>query len=107
MVYELRVYDIVPGRMPAINNRFANITLDIFQKHGIKVIGFWEDLIGTSNRLTYLIQWESLAHREKAWNAFVSDPDWLAARAKTEADGPIVAKVTNTIMRPTSYSPLQ
>lgn len=107
MIYELRVYDILPGKIQAINDRFANITLKMFEKHGIRAIGFWEDLLGTSNRLTYLIQWDNLAHRDEAWSSFMSDPEWLAAKAKTEASGQIVARVINTIMRPTSYSPMQ
>ena len=38
-------------------------------------------LIGTSNQeLTYFIAWESLAEREARWNAFIADPEWLAAR---------------------------
>jgi hypothetical protein len=36
---------------------------------------------------------------------FATDPGWLAARAKTEESGPIVARVRNTFMRPTDYSP--
>ena len=32
------------------------------------------------------------------------DPTWLAARAETEKDGPIVASVSNSILQPTSFS---
>ena len=106
MIYELRIYDILPGRMAAINNRFAHTTSRFFAKHGIRVVGYWEDLVGTSNRLTYLVAYESLAHREQVWNAFASDPEWLAARDKSEEDGQIVARIHNTLLRPTPYSPL-
>jgi hypothetical protein len=34
----------------------------------------------------------------------LQDPEWLKARAETEKDGPIVAKVTNYILEPTHYS---
>ncbi len=107
MIYEWRVYEIQPGKMMNINSRFASITLKLFQRHGIKVIGFWEAVVGTSNTLYYMIAFKDFDHREKSWNAFMSDPDWIKAKAETEKDGPIVTRIQNMLMRPTSYSPLQ
>ncbi|HEX5414806.1 MAG TPA: NIPSNAP family protein [Chloroflexota bacterium] len=107
MIYELRIYETVPGRMGALNDRFRNHTLRIFERHGIRAVAFWEDVIGVSNRLTYILAWENLAHRETAWNAFQADPEWNAARAKSEESGPIVARVISTLMKPTDYSPLR
>ena len=105
MIYELRVHKCVPGRLPALINRFANITLKLWEKHGIKQAGFWTTLVGESNQeLHYLLAWESLADREKKWNAFQADPEWLAKRAETEKDGPIVANVSNQFLTPTNYS---
>ena len=107
MLHELRVYETVPGRMPALNQRFREITGKFFEKHGIKIVAYWEALIGTSIQLYYLVEWSSLAEREQKWGAFMADQEWVAARAQTEASGPIVAKVTNMILRPTDYSPLK
>ena len=105
MIYELRIYECVPGRLPDLNNRFSTITLKLWEKHGIKQAGFWTTLIGESNMtLYYMLAWESLAERETKWNTFAADPEWHAARAKTEEKGPIVAKVTNYILAPTPYS---
>jgi hypothetical protein len=105
MIYELRVYRCVPGKLPALNNRFANITLKIWERHGIKQAGFFTTLIGESNQeLTYLLQWESMADREKKWNAFQADPEWIAKRAETEKDGPIVENVSVQLLTPTAYS---
>ena len=105
MLYELRVYEVVPGKIGALNDRFANITLKFFDKYGIKALGFWTPAIGTSGQLIYLVEWQSLAQREEVWDRFVVDPDWSAARAKTEEHGPIVARVINSILKPTSYFP--
>ncbi len=107
MLYELRIYEMVPGKMPDINARFANVTTKLFEKHGIKVIGFWENLIGTSNQLIYIVAWENLADREQKWAAFQKDPDWIKARAASEEKGPIVARAINTIMTPTPYSAMK
>ena len=107
MLYELRVYDIMPGKMADINARFANVTTKMFAKHGIRVVGFWDNVVGPSNQLIYMLAWESLAEREQKWNVFMVDPEWLQARAASEENGPLVARATNTILRPTPYSPMQ
>ena len=105
MIYELRVYHCVPGRLPDLIKRFDTITLKLWEKHGIRQAGFWTTLVGDSNQdLTYFLQWESLAEREKKFTAFGADPDWLKARAETEKNGAIVASITNTLLAPTSFS---
>ena len=105
MICELRVYRCVPGRLPALLNRFQNTTLKLWEKHGIKQAGFFTTLIGESNQeLTYFLAWESLADREKKWAAFASDQEWIAARAKTEEDGQIVLNIVNQLLVPTSFS---
>ncbi|MBI1779506.1 MAG: NIPSNAP family protein [Proteobacteria bacterium] len=105
MIHELRVYHCVPGRLPALLKRFETITLAIWKKHGIRQAGFWTVLVGSSNQdLYYLIEWESMAEREKKWTAFMNDPEWMAKRAETERDGAIVASVMNAFLQPTSFS---
>ena len=105
MIHELRVYQCVPGRLPALLERFETITLKIWERHGIKQAGFWTVLVGESNQtLYYLLEWQSLAEREEKWAAFASDPEWLEKRAETEKDGQIVASVNNQILLPTVFS---
>ena len=107
MIYELRSYEVVPGRLPALHARFRDHTLGFFERHGLEVIGFWEALIGASNVLHYLLAFEDMAHRERAWAAFFADEDWQKVRAESERDGPIVARIRNEIWRPTGYSPMR
>ena len=107
MIYELRSYEVVPGRMPAMHARFQNHTIGIFRKHGIEVVGFWDVVIGTSNVLHYILRFDDLGHRERAWATFLTDPDWQRVRAESEKDGPIVARIRTEIWRPTPYSPMQ
>jgi hypothetical protein len=105
MIYELRVYTATPGRLPEIIKRFETITLTIWEKHGIRQAGFWTTLVGPSSHdLTYLLAWESLADRETKWTAFSTDPEWLAARAETEKNGPIVANIASSFLQPTVFS---
>ncbi|HEY1609222.1 MAG TPA: NIPSNAP family protein [Paraburkholderia sp.] len=108
MIVEMRVYHCEPTRLPALLNRFETITLDFFAKYGIRQIGFWTTLVGPSNHaLTYMLQWDSLADREEKWNAFQADPEWIAKRAATEADKPIVERIENHFLTPTAFSALR
>ena len=105
MIYEIRVYRCVPGRLPALLNRFQNTTLKLWEKHGIRQAGFWTTLVGESNHdLTYMLAWESLAEREQKWNAFMSDQEWISKRAESEKDGPIVQTLSNQLFAPTAFS---
>jgi hypothetical protein len=105
MIYEMRVYRCVPGRLPALLKRFENTTLAMWEKHGIRQAGFWTTAVGESNQdLTYLLAWDSMGEREQKWNAFQADPAWISARAESERDGAIVANIANTFLQPTSFS---
>jgi hypothetical protein len=105
MIYEMRQYRCVPGRLPALLKRFETATLKIWEKHGIKQAGFFTTLIGESSQeLIYFLAWDSLAERETKWGKFVTDPDWHEARAKSEADGQIVANIVSQILAPTAFS---
>jgi hypothetical protein len=108
MIYEMRLYHCLPGRLPLLLKRFEAATLKIWERHGIRQVGFWTTLIGESNQqLTYMLQWESLADREKKWNAFQADPEWIKERADSEKDGPIIAHLSSEILTPTKFSALK
>lgn len=108
MIVELRTYHCAPGRLPALHERFTKITFGFFEKYGIEQVGFWTSLTGDTNQsLTYLLKWDSLADRETKWNAFQSDPEWIAKRTETEAQAIIVQRVENQFLTPTAYSALR
>ena len=105
MIHELRIYRVLPGKMPALLKRFENHTLGIWQRLGIRQAGFWTTVIGPSQlELTYLIAWESLAEREQKWGVFITDPQWLEARDASERDGLIVDTIASSILSPTAFS---
>jgi len=105
MIYELRIYHCVPGRLPDLLKRFDTITLKLWDKHRIQQAGFWTVGIGSSNQdLYYMLKWETLEERTQKFGAFGADPEWISARAETEKNGPIVASITNMILQPTTFS---
>ena len=91
-----------------MNERFAKHTTRLFKKHGMEVVGFWENLVGgKSNALYYMLAFKSMGHLEEAWKSFSADPEWQDVVKESEKDGPIVSSITNMVLKPTSYSPLQ
>jgi len=107
-VYELRTYTTLPGRLPALNKRFAEHTMKLFEKHGIKNEMYWipTDAERKDNTLIYIVSHESEEAAKKNWAAFQADPDWIKARDASEADGKILAKAPERVfMTLTNYSP--
>ncbi|MFQ5380823.1 MAG: NIPSNAP family protein [Dehalococcoidia bacterium] len=107
MIYELRIYTANPGKMKELQNRFRDYTMELFERHGIKSVGYWTNSVGgRSDELLYLLGFENLAHREQAWAAFLADPEWRAVRQESEKAGPLVHHIENRILNPTAFSPL-
>jgi hypothetical protein len=105
MIYELRVYSCLPGRLPALLSRFADHTLKLWEKHGIRQAGFWTVYVGDGNNdLYYLLAWESLAERQQKWDTFLVDPAWIKARDDSERDAPILTNIKSSFLKPTAFS---
>ena len=105
MIHELRIYHCLSGQVPALLKRFEEITLPLWEKHGICQAGFWTVEVGPSNHdLYYMLEWESMGERDLRWTNFTTDPEWLQKKAETEKDGAIVASVENAFLRPTAFS---
>jgi hypothetical protein len=108
MIHELRIYRAMPGKMPDVLRRFETRTLKIWERFGIRQVGFWTTIIGPSHMdMIYLLEWASLAEREQKWAAFGADPEWQQVLADSEKDGTIVASVENRFLKPTSFSALK
>ncbi|WP_127090997.1 NIPSNAP family protein [Aquabacter cavernae] len=101
MIHELRCYDCLPGRLPQVLLRFEQDALPLWREMGIRPLGFWTTLVGENDQsLHYMLAWESLAERETLWARFATDPRWQEARRRSETDGPLVARIRNSILKP-------
>jgi hypothetical protein len=106
-VYELRTYHANPGKLPALEARFRDDTIRIFNKHHMKSVGYW---IPTDNKdyvLIYMLEHDSQEDAMKNWAAFNADPEWQAAKKASEANGALVSKVDRVFMSPTDFSPMK
>ena len=107
MLYELRRYDVAAGKLPALIDRFGSFTVPKWKDYGFRLIGFWTPVLGEkSNQLVYMWAWESYEERTKKNAVWQADPDRAKKWAETEKNGPLVKRVYNQLMEPTSYSQL-
>ena len=104
--FEMRTYYANDGKMDALNARFRDHTNKLFQKHGIDLVGYWQP-VDKKDVLVYILAYPSREAREKSWKAFSADPDWQAAKKKSEENGGLVGKVESVYMTPTDYSPIK
>jgi hypothetical protein len=108
-VFELRVYHTAAGRLPALESRFRDHTISIFNHHHITSIGYWvpQDSPQKDNTLIYIISHPSREAAKKNWAEFVADPEWQQVSKASEADGKIVEKIDSTYMDAADFSPLK
>ena len=103
--YELRIYYAAPGKLDALNARFRNHTMRIFEKHGMKNIGYWTPMDNPDNKLIYVLEHPGRAAADKAWKEFGADPEWQKVAKESEANGRLVTRVDRLFMAATDYSP--
>ena len=108
--FELRVYHSPTMRQQRIlHERFGNSEVKIFHRSGIHPILYADTIMGPDlPNLTYLMPFATLADREKAWDAFAADPEWVKVRADSVArGGQIVDNNDLSLWRAAPYSPIQ
>jgi NIPSNAP len=108
-VYELRTYHTLPGRLDALIARFRDHTTKLFEKHGMRNVGYWvpADAPASQNTLIYIVEHDSREAAKKSWDDFQNDPEWKKVRDASEADGKIVEKIDDVYMTPTDFSKLK
>jgi hypothetical protein len=105
MLFELRIYHMYPGKMADIHKRFSQHTIKLFEKHDMKTVDFWEDSEGNL-KIYYILEHVDKETRDKSFEAFVNDPEWLEVKRLSELDGPIVERIESYFMNRVPYSPV-
>ena len=109
-IFELRTYESNNSRtLRRKVKMFNDVEIAIFRRCGILPVFFGETVIGRNMpNLTYMVAFDDLAARERAWRAFSGDPEWKKLRAMPEyADAEIVSNISNAILRPLPFSPIR
>jgi len=108
--FELRTYESlneITVRRKA--KMFDDGEARIFRKAGMVTVFFGVALFGSNMpKLTYMVGYDDMAAREKAWAAFGADPEWKELSARPGlSNAELVCNVSNTIMRPLPFSPIR
>ncbi|MBI4876821.1 MAG: NIPSNAP family protein [Acidobacteria bacterium] len=109
-IFELRTYHSPTWRqLAALHERFAGPEIRIFHRSGVRPILYTSTLAGQMMpNLTYLIPFDNLAEREKAWAAFGADPEWVKVRKESiDKHGQISSVMQMSLWRATPYSPIK
>ena len=113
-VFELRMYQSSSGNPTAINARFRDHTVNLFAKHGMTNLWYWNLAAGnkeTKHDLVYLLAHPSADARKKAFDDFRKDPAWVTAMKASEekAGGSLTSKdgVKSVMLTPADFSPLK
>ena len=111
-VFELMVYHTEPGKVPALESIFTDVS-KLQAKHGLNVLGYWvpsDESPAWKDTFVYLIAHPSQDDAKRNWDALHADPAFLPYR---KAAVPLIEKVNGAFhvdevfMHPTDFSPLK
>jgi hypothetical protein len=108
-VFELRTYTAPEGKLGELQARFRNHTIRIFDKHGMKSVGYWtpQDAPLSQNTLIYVLAHPSREAAKKNWAEFQADPEWQKVSKESQVNGSILTSVASVFMDPTDFSPVK
>ena len=110
-VFELMVYHTVPGKAPALESIFRDVS-KLQAKHDLDVVGYWvpNQDPAWANTFIYLVAHPSQEEAKKNWKALHADPDFPRYRQQAT---PLIEKVDEgykvdeVYMRPSDYSAMK
>lgn len=109
-VFELRTYESKNNfSLRAKVDMFNQAEIKIFRDCGFAPVFFGEAVVGaTMPRLTYMVAFDDMAAREKAWSAFSANEDFKRIRVKPGwTDPEAVSNITSAFLRPTPFSQIR
>jgi hypothetical protein len=108
-LFELRIYTAASGKMEALHKRFRDHTLPLFEKHGIKSVGYWTTADKQDEeRLYYIVTYPDRTSREKMLTHGIAvDPEFLRVVAESERHGKLTTRIESILLTPTDYSALK
>lgn len=112
-IFELRSYTATKGNLAALDSRFRDHTLKLFEKHGMTNLPYFHLAKGGKGddvTLIYFLAHKSEEERNKSFGSFGKDEDWTKARKASEekAGGSLTEKeggVKSVLLKATDFSP--
>jgi hypothetical protein len=112
-VFQLEIHHAVPGKAPALEERFRSAS-NLQAKHDLNVVGYWVPINSAftetdpafANTFAYLVAHASLEDAQRNWGGFHADPTFQQY-LKSEKAEKLIEGVDSTFMRPTDYSAMK
>lgn len=110
-VFELRTYVCNDGKLDALDARFRNHTLKLFEKHGMTNLPYFHPTDankGAGKTLIYFLAHKSVDAAKASFNSFRQDPEWVKVRDASETNGKIlVQSPASVFLTPVDFSQLK
>jgi hypothetical protein len=108
-VFELRIYQTLPGKATALQSEFRDKVTKLFAKHDLKAVGYWApaDAPASDNTFIYILAHPSRDEAKAHWAAFQADPEFKEMIKSQQGDAKVVEKVDSTYMDPVDFSPMK
>lgn len=99
MIYEVREYVPVVGRLGDVIDLFKSEVVPLFKKHEMKLVHVGLTVLGDNsfNELIYTMRFRDLAELERQWAEFLQDPQWEAAFGERERSGPLYQTIRRRV----------
>ena len=104
MLFELRIYHPMPGRLDDLVERIGAVMPPFFERHGFAPrLGQWTGVAGSPTPVfAWLLRWPSLEARMAAFAALGADEEWNAVRLRTNGPGEMVRRYDLRLLSPSS-----
>jgi NIPSNAP len=109
-VFELRTYESrTTLSLKSKIEMFNQEEIKIFRDCNFAPVFFGETIVGTRMpSLTYMVGFDNMEEREKAWAKFVSSPDFNRIKVKPGwTDPEVVSNIRSAFLRPTPFSQIR
>lgn len=110
-VFELRTYVCNDGKLDALDARFRNHTIKLFEKHGMTNLPYFHPTDtdkGAGKTLIYFLAHASVDAAKASFDSFRQDPEWVKVRTESEAAGPIlVSPPASVFLKAVDFSKLK
>ena len=104
MIYEHRIYTVIPRRAELLIAHI-NEWFPVMEKYGVKVAaGIFQTVIGDENEISYILGYEDLAHRERAFESMRADEVFQKMAEQWAKDEPAAYNTRHKILSSTEYA---
>jgi hypothetical protein len=103
MLFDVRTYDIEPGRLKEFVDVWGAYAKPVADRHGLELVGFFTSRIGRLNQVLIVWKYQDLAHFEKCRAERDADPGWSEYRRQY---GNMIVRQEDKIMAGAPFSPL-